>query len=569
MNYIILDFNNQIENDTKDLLHFLTPESFISILSILKSCQDFYSFNISSIDSIKFKFTQNTNSDNKLLFVTLNSDKDKCCILVNSDVKPNLVLNNEFNNTNYYNVFLQYSGLPLIFISLFTLFYQKFKNNRRYMNNLVEPILTSLGESITKLIVENKLDYLNIDTLPSFDTLCEQAYTVFSDYFTYTSPSSLSLAKKVDGMKIQNDLVEYMNKVLPTIQYTTESYKGIPSIYMYPFIKSTINSIYPYSTELLEKNDFESIFLYWLLGANVNVHTSLFKYFKLFQNQLKLRHKFETFSSKDNFERSQTWSLYQIKSIKNKELLTDVVGKFLFGKKRLAYQDKIIHNLIKDYSTQDDLTFYYECGKHYKPSFYDRSVARVKELDKLNVWDLIKGKTYLDFGGGDGQNAYAISQILGSKKGEVFVSDVQSWFGNENVQKYKDILTYRYLKTFLLPFDDNMFDFITVFQVLHHIRKYNLSIQECFRILKPGGILLIREHDCDSEETSTLIDIEHSLFEISGKSSDIDISYLQHYYAHYFNRIELYSLLESAGFKLIKDTDVLGPTRYYTSIWTK
>jgi hypothetical protein len=114
MNYVVLDFNNQLENDTKELLQFLTPECFISIISILKSCQDFYSFNISSIHDIKFKFTQNTND--KLLFVTLNQDKDKCCILVKSDIKPNIILTKEFNNVNYYNIFLQYSGLPLVFI---------------------------------------------------------------------------------------------------------------------------------------------------------------------------------------------------------------------------------------------------------------------------------------------------------------------------------------------------------------------------------------------------------------------------------------------------------------------
>jgi ubiquinone/menaquinone biosynthesis C-methylase UbiE len=181
---------------------------------------------------------------------------------------------------------------------------------------------------------------------------------------------------------------------------------------------------------------------------------------------------------------------------------------------------------------------------------------------------------YLDFGGGDGANAYALGKKLNLEKGQVFVSDIESWFGNANVDKFKELCTYRYLKTYLLPFETESFDLITMFQVLHHIENTSTVLKELYRILKVGGIFYIREHDCDSPMTATLIDIEHSLQECSKKSS-IDYEYLQTYYANYFSREELREKLFEVGFKeYIRDgkhvTSVnYGETRYYITVWTK
>lgn len=44
-----------------------------------------------------------------------------------------------------------------------------------------------------------------------------------------------------------------------------------------------------------------------------------------------------------------------------------------------------------------------------------------------------------------------------------------------------------------LPFSDNQFDLITCFGVLHHIPNVSYVVSELIRVLKPDGILLIRE----------------------------------------------------------------------------
>lgn len=64
-------------------------------------------------------------------------------------------------------------------------------------------------------------------------------------------------------------------------------------------------------------------------------------------------------------------------------------------------------------------------------------------------------------------------------------------------------------------FKSDYFDVICMFQVLDHLVDPNEALQECFRILKPGGCLLCINHDVDSlsakilGEKSPIFDIEH------------------------------------------------------------
>ncbi|TKB65777.1 MAG: class I SAM-dependent methyltransferase [Nitrospira sp.] len=44
-----------------------------------------------------------------------------------------------------------------------------------------------------------------------------------------------------------------------------------------------------------------------------------------------------------------------------------------------------------------------------------------------------------------------------------------------------------------MPFPDDHFDVITCFGVLHHIANVTFTIAECFRVLKPGGFMFLRE----------------------------------------------------------------------------
>lgn len=440
---------------------------------------------------------------------------------------------------------------------------------------VVEDLLfKQIDPLLVDCIKNNTLQYINIDTCPRFEYLLQQTLKAFSNSVNIVSPPLLS--KLTSFFKSDTDKSHFIhrcNRILTTCQYLIQYKTSGINVYKYPKLEQTIGKIYP--QEEIPSNyidELKSVYRFWLSGGDIQFQPlSFYTLLTMYQQQCYTT----LFQSYTTVGRPLPYTLSQVKSIQNIKELEDVVGKFLYGKRRTYKQDELVSTFCKKYKNLDDLTFYNECKQYYHPSPFDRSIARIRELDQLSIWDKIESP-YLDFGGGDGQNAYAISKKMGFTKGNVFVSDIQSWFGNENVEKYKDICTYRFLKTYKCPFEDNTFSFITCFQVLHHIRDYVVSLTELYRICKPGGILYIREHDAISDEVRTLIDIEHSLHEVTGNPS-VSLSYLQDYFAHYFTMSELSSLLVSVGFKpLINDktnkqytTESVGPTRYTISIWTK
>ena len=63
-----------------------------------------------------------------------------------------------------------------------------------------------------------------------------------------------------------------------------------------------------------------------------------------------------------------------------------------------------------------------------------------------------------------------------------------------------------------LPYMNNSFDLMTIYMVMHHIPHIQSFLKELFRVLKNGGYLLIREHDCNPEDMRMFLDIQHGLY---------------------------------------------------------
>jgi hypothetical protein len=96
--------------------------------------------------------------------------------------------------------------------------------------------------------------------------------------------------------------------------------------------------------------------------------------------------------------------------------------------------------------------------------------------------------------------------------------------------------------------------------------------QRRYRVLKPKGYLLIREHDCDSVITQTLIDLEHSIRELClNDEKDINLNYLHSYEDTYFSKIDLTNRLISHRFTPIKlqYPEIRGATRFYYQVFQK
>jgi len=121
-------------------------------------------------------------------------------------------------------------------------------------------------------------------------------------------------------------------------------------------------------------------------------------------------------------------------------------------------------------------------------SIYDRAIP-FKRLERtLEVLDLPHAGILLDAGGGTGRVAEALRPHVGS----VVVADVARGMLVQARQKGLDASS---AETERLPFADGVFDRVLMVDALHHVVHQGETVRELFRVLKPGGRLVIEEPD--------------------------------------------------------------------------
>jgi len=143
--------------------------------------------------------------------------------------------------------------------------------------------------------------------------------------------------------------------------------------------------------------------------------------------------------------------------------------------------------------------------------------------------------TYLDVGAGDALLTSRIGKGLGLSKGNVYAIDIPEW----EEQKHNNLVVpvdvkYSYIgENSKMDFPDNTFNLITCYHSMHHFKDLSSMILEIKRVLKPGGYIVIREHNCDSLEMAKLIDIEHALYAIVLSNNTTYNKFIKEYYGCY------------------------------------
>lgn len=255
--------------------------------------------------------------------------------------------------------------------------------------------------------------------------------------------------------------------------------------------------------------------------------------------------------------------------------LKELVGKTFFGWGASNEKTELLTEMERLIPVKNDVDVLLALRKFKKVEAEDRMNARssskLKDIKGILQNKLLMSRSllgtndvkYLDYGGSDGIISAEIARGLGISKANAFTADIEVW--NNSLIEKKQIETINFVNLYEdqpLPFPDKYFSLITCQQVLHHIKNVDFVLSELSRICK--GVLIIREHDCSTETDRMLIDIEHSLQEISLKENP-NLQYLNTYQAWYKPKTTWAAMLADKGFKQVPTEIIQKPTpaKYY------
>ncbi|NPV77667.1 MAG: class I SAM-dependent methyltransferase [Anaerolineae bacterium] len=121
--------------------------------------------------------------------------------------------------------------------------------------------------------------------------------------------------------------------------------------------------------------------------------------------------------------------------------------------------------------------------------FYERVFGASLQTDWQGELALSQGMRLLDVGGGTGR----IAQHLLCESCDVIVVDESLKMLKKAREKARLHTTCSLAED--LPFGEKSFDRVIMVDAFHHVADQGRTARELFRVLKPGGVILIEEPD--------------------------------------------------------------------------
>ena len=166
---------------------------------------------------------------------------------------------------------------------------------------------------------------------------------------------------------------------------------------------------------------------------------------------------------------------------------------------RIKFQD-----ISKKYNIQNNL------GSN------ERGENRIKAIEKhILCKRQISPTCYLDIGCFDGSITKSIAKHFKLHKLQTHGVDILNYSLDMNQPNYYNDITFTQYDGKILPYSDNSFDLITCLMMLHHIAPENLCIllSEINRVMKPDGIVILREHNVTNFNDGHSLDIMHNFYD--------------------------------------------------------
>ncbi len=183
--------------------------------------------------------------------------------------------------------------------------------------------------------------------------------------------------------------------------------------------------------------------------------------------------------------------------------------------------------MIRHRKSDQDIFNFIKSNLHYSDSLQSKLFRMAKICDA--IYQNVSNKSsinLLDVGLGNGNKTLQMREMLGCN---ISGADLEEWGPYKN-KSFKFPYKQIQLSPYRIPYNDNIFDCITLILVLHHAEDIISVINECKRMLKPNGIIALVEHDVWSDETNMLIDVQHLIYK---KVYNEQTSYFGRYYNFY------------------------------------
>lgn len=160
-----------------------------------------------------------------------------------------------------------------------------------------------------------------------------------------------------------------------------------------------------------------------------------------------------------------------------------------FGFKTVATTEKagkvaqVFHSVAAKYDLMNDLMSF--------------GIHRVWKRFTIDCSGVRRGQKVLDLAGGTGDLAAKFSRIVG-EQGEVILADINDSMLKIGREKLRNLgvignINYVQANAEALPFPDNHFDCITIAFGLRNVTDKDKALRSMYRVLKPGGRLLVLE----------------------------------------------------------------------------